>query len=192
LVRNLSSKKKLLSMVAASLVTVFLFASISFADFFSGGRSSAVFYAYYDSSVTSYGYTSHYDAARANWNGISQEVAINKTSSPSGTPDKYYVGTTTTPGLLGRTIPYKASGGTYVPASTSEQWAYCTVSIYHNTMSDNNMNHSQIVSNATHELGHTLSLAHPTSFQISVMNQGIQSIGPTTYDKNQLKAKWES
>jgi len=55
-----------------------------------------------------------------------------------------------------------------------------------------NMTTAQRTSNATHEIGHTLSLAHPTNTVVleSVMKTGIQSTGPQTYDHNELKRKW--
>lgn len=47
-------------------------------------------------------------------------------------------------------------------------------------------------SNATHEPGHRLALDHPPggTTAASVMKQGVQSIGPQTYDINDIVAKW--
>ncbi|RKJ50458.1 hypothetical protein D7X33_32605, partial [Butyricicoccus sp. 1XD8-22] len=68
---------------------------------------------------------------------------------------------------------------------------YAKAYIYNNVMNNFNMTNSQRVSNATHEIGHTLKLAHPTDDSVvSVMRQGIRSIGPTTYDYNELDRKW--
>lgn len=47
------------------------------------------------------------------------------------------------------------------------------------------MTTSQIISNATHEYGHT-----PDSGSSSVMKSGIQDIGPTTYDIQEIRLKW--
>ena len=53
-----------------------------------------------------------------------------------------------------------------------------------------NMTNAQKTANMVHELGHLQKLAHPTTTQTSIMNQGIQSIGVTTYDKSEIKSKW--
>lgn len=177
------------AIVATSVLSIVALSSISSADINSGGRSSAKFNAFYDSSVTSYGYKAAYDAGRSNWAGISSKVAIGYTSSSSGLPDKYYVGNTSDPTLLGLSSYFDANGN---PVAKTALRAYTTVAIYDNTMVSNNMTYSEVVSNISHELGHSLSLAHTTdpSVTSSVMFQGIQSIGPQQYDKNQLKSKW--
>ncbi|WP_404559654.1 MULTISPECIES: hypothetical protein [unclassified Paenibacillus] len=183
----LASKKKLFSMVGILSIAVISISSTSFATSFTGGRSSANFNAYYDSSVSTNGYTSAYDTARSDWSAASGSVNIGKTTSTSGTPDKYYVGSTATSGLLGVTTPYNTSGGV---AGVSDRWAFATVAIYHNQMEAFGMNSAQKTSNATHEIGHTLSQAHPSTSSSSVMKQGIQSIGVQAYDKQSLIAKW--
>ncbi|MCE5172731.1 hypothetical protein LQV63_26020 [Paenibacillus profundus] len=184
-------KNALIASVAALPIAAMVLSSVVSAAYFSGGRAAGSFSAYYHSSVSSNGYDNHYETARTNWNGISSKVKVSKTTTTSGDPDRYYVGTTGTSTLLGQIVPYKLSGGTYVEASPNDKWAYSTATIYDNTMKSYKMTHSQIVSNATHEIGHTVSLAHsPSSSGPSVMKQGIQDIGPQTYDKNELKAKW--
>ncbi len=183
----LASKKKLFSMVGILSIAVISISSTSFATSFTGGRSSANFNAYYDSSVSTNGYTSAYDTARSDWSAASGSVNIGKTTSTSGTPDKYYVGSTATSGLLGVTTPYNTSGGV---AGVSDRWAFATVAIYHNQMEAFGMNSAQKTSNATHEIDHTLSQAHPSTSSSSVMKQGIQSIGVQAYDKQSLIAKW--
>lgn len=52
------------------------------------------------------------------------------------------------------------------------------------------MSEAERTSNATHEIGHSLKLAHPVGNVTSVMKQGIQSRGPSSYDKTELKNKW--
>ncbi|MFM9282163.1 hypothetical protein [Paenibacillus jiagnxiensis] len=186
------SKKKVISLVSVASLSVLTFASISYATIWAGGRSSgANFSAYYDSSVASYGYTNHYDSARADWNSASSSVNITKTTSTSGNPDKYYVGVSSVAGLLGQISRYTSSG--QVVTSLSDDWAYATVSIYHNNMDaygEDGMSQSERISNATHEVGHTLSMAHPVTSRSSVMKQGVQSIGVQSYDKESLIEKW--
>jgi hypothetical protein len=181
--------------LVGALLSVFILAisipTSAFANFYAGGRSSAKFNAYYDSSVVTYGYEGIYDTARASWGGISSNVAIGKTTSLSGLPDKYYVGSSTDPKLLGLSSYYDANGN---PVNNNVPRAFTTFASYNNNLIAYESPGSSAVriSNAIHELGHTLSLAHTTQSGItdSVMFQGIQTIGPQQYDKNQLKAKW--
>lgn len=192
MIRRLMSKKNcLLSLFIASFM---ILVPIANAETYPGGRNSAVFYAYYDSSVASYGYTAQYDAARSNWAGLSSKVAVNKSGSITSGTDKYYVGLTANVGYLGQHIPYNSSG---IQTNNNSSWGYSTVAIYHNTMTNppppySPLSYSEVVSNATHEIGHSLSLDHTSqsSSAISVMKQGIQAIGPQSYDINSLRSKW--
>ncbi|MFS0728393.1 matrixin family metalloprotease [Paenibacillus sp. 1P07SE] len=178
-------RKVKVSMASLALVTAFSLASVTSADYNAGGRSSAQFNAWYDSSVASYGYTGIYDSARASWGGISSRVAVGKTTSSAGTPDKYYVGTTTDPELMGLASYFNASGS---PVCITCTRAYTTVALYNNNLPNN---YSYRLSAAIHEIGHSLSLAH-TSNELtnSVMQPWLQNIGVQQYDMNQLKAKW--
>lgn len=189
-----------------SVVTVLLLltSSVSSADTWKNNRLNkfdSKLSAYYDSSVANFGYTGAYDDARAKWGGISSDVSVSKTTSTSNNPDKYYIGTTSSPTLLGMMIPYsKTSTGFIYEATVDEDWLYGTVRMYYDNMGKYKMGYSEIVSNAIHEIGHSLKLAHPgqgtqsttpvPSGQESVMNQGIQSIGPQSYDKKELIKKW--
>lgn len=187
-------KKKLILLTSFFLSTSLLISSVSNAAYFIGGRESGWFSAYYTNSVATYGYTNHYDTARTSWANITTKVNVGKVSSDTGTPDKYYIGTTSSTNLLGQNVFYKKSGSTFVVANTYETWAYATVSMYHNTMRDIwDMTQSQIISNATHEVGHSISLAHPpdSDNRSRVMRQGIQSIGPQAADKESLIYRWE-
>jgi hypothetical protein len=130
--------------------------------------------------------------AMNNWNGISSKVKLNNVQD-GRIKVNAFSGTTSQDGLLGRMFPYYTTwyGGTAEDTSLSKTWTYTDVYAYANQMKNYNMNDSQIKSNYTHEFGHALSLAHVTDSNVSaVMKQGIQSIGPTTTDKNNLKAKW--
>jgi len=186
-----SSKKKRIILCVVSVASM-LGVQVAFADTWSGGRSSALRYTYYDSSVSTYGYGGSFDSARNNWNSISSKVFIYSSLSYNDPKaDVYYVGNSSDPTLIGLTNAYKDHSGTL--AFTTDLWAYCTVTIYDNNMKSNNMNSSQVISNATHEIGHSLSLDHPyVTSNSAVMKKGIQSIGPTTYDKSELKSKWGS
>jgi len=160
---------------------------------FSGGRTSGIFNAYYDSSVFSYGYSPHFDAGKNNWGSISSKVNITYMNNTTGYPDKYYVGTTSTSGLIGLTQPYKKNLlGSIVTAGQNDTWLYCTISIYDNQIKGSGLNYNQIVSSATtHEIGHSLSQAHSPSGVSSVMtSSSITDFAPTLYDKNELISKW--
>lgn len=174
-----------------------------------GNGTSAV---YYDASVTSQNifsglYAGYFDEGRAAWGGISSKVALNKTSSTSNWPDKYYVGNTNAPGRLGMTIGYRIVNGSPVSTAPMTQsdsdanWQFATVSVYENTMTDNRATATDRRATVVHELGHSLKLDHPESGscgttalpsgETSVM---IQGLGKTNivqpYDKRELKAKW--
>ncbi|BCG57093.1 hypothetical protein PUR_05180 [Paenibacillus sp. URB8-2] len=88
---------------------------------------------------------------------------------------------------MGQQTAYNSSGQI---VGVSDSWAYSTVAIYHNQMEFQGMTSSEISSNATHEVGHTLSQAHPVTSEASVMKQGIQSIGVQSYDVMSLISKW--
>ncbi|MDT0124904.1 hypothetical protein Q9R46_19725 [Paenibacillus sp. RRE4] len=179
--------KKVTAIATAVVLATISISSIVSADYWPKGRSSAKFNAYYDSSVSSYGYTSAFDAGREGWNGISSNVAIGKTSSTSGLNDKYYVGTTTNSRLVGQASYYSPSG---TPVDREALRAYSTVALYHNTLDDKFPGVEYRTSAATHEIGHTLSLGETTPNVNSVMQPLLQKIGVQTYDKNELKAKW--
>lgn len=187
-------KKKNVKLIVTSL-SILLFGLICFssvvkADFFPGGRkNNAAPYAYYHSTVSGYGYTGNYDAGRSYWNS-SSKVNIKKTNGTIGRPDLYYIGTTSTPGLIGRIIPCNSAG---VQVSTGSYWDYATVFMYDNQMKAlSNYTNSRINYNAAHEIGHTLKMAHVTSPYNSVMVQGWYNIPSslTNYDSGEINKKW--
>ncbi|MFB7157312.1 hypothetical protein [Lysinibacillus sp. NPDC056232] len=187
--------RKVLKVGILSIAAFFLtFSGSASATTFTGGKTTAIKNAYYTDSVYSLGYQTIFDEGKANWNALSSKVQINWVSSSSGLPDKYYVGTTSTAGLLGYAPPYKyaADGVNFILADTSDKWAYSTVSAYDNQIKALRLTRTEIVSSVTtHEIGHTLSLAHSPSGVSSVMTKSaITNFAPTTYDKNDLVSKW--
>lgn len=192
----MKKRNKVISIFGITLAISVSLPVMASADYLSGGRTSPTFTAYYDSSVASYGYTPHFDAGRNAW-AYSIYVRVNKSSSNSSSYDEYYVGNTTDTTLLGLTIPYKDGPwyGTHEPASATDTWKYCTVSLYDNTMKSGNFGYYDSIGVATHEIGHSLSLAHTTSPYTSVMfyatYAGNPTYSPTTYDWGQLKSKWQ-
>ncbi|WP_187644965.1 matrixin family metalloprotease [Paenibacillus terrae] len=154
------------------------------------------FGAYYDSSIASYGYTSHFDFARNAWAGISPNVAISKSNTKGYGIDEYYVGTSSTPHLYGLFTPYNNVFGAGVPVDPSNSnWVYSVISVYDNNLNtDGYKNSTNIRHTTTHEVGHSLGLAHTEDASkkaASVMTAGSEanrSINtPSDYDKNQLR-----
>lgn len=95
-----------------------------------------------------------------------------------------------TAGLLGEMIPYKSWTGTSASVgSTSDRWVKAVVYQYKNSSLDTT---TKKTATATHEIGHALSVAHPSSSNTTaVMRQGVKtSYSLTSYDKDSLKNKW--
>lgn len=187
------SKSKSLKIIIVFL-TILMFWSIIGevvnAAYFGGGRkNNASPYAFYHSSVSSYGYTSHYDAGRAYWNSHPR-VNIKKTTSTSGRPDIYYIGNSSVSGLLGQIIPYTSYGS---QAGVHSYWDYTTVFMYDNQMkSQSSYSSSRVRYNAAHEIGHTIKMAHVPIPHNSVMVQGFYNIPSsiTSFDYGEVSAKW--
>lgn len=181
------------------LSSILVFSSFATADTFSKKRLVGTYSAWYDSSVSSYGYTGSVDAARQHWGGISSKVSISKTTTSDGnSTDEVYVGTSSTADLLGRAIPFIISWPANIICNPNVfNWDYSVISFYHNNFvlaGINNANIRQHV--AIHEFGHALGLAHTTgtnssnSIMKAATNVNETIFTPTTYDKGQLTGKW--
>lgn len=159
---------------------------------YSGGRTSAIFNAWYSDSIHSYGYAGWIDEARFTWNPVSSNIEITRVISSNGTPDKYYAGVGTDPFTAGGHNGYKKSAsGSYVVAGNNETWAYSAVSIYQNAINFMNLSDAEIQTTIEHEMGHSLGLDHtPSNGPNSIMKSLRQSIKPTTYDISEVRAKW--
>lgn len=179
-------------------------ASSVFGDTFYFGRYqlNSNLNAYYDSSVDTYGYAGTYDLARQNWLGISSKASVYRTYSTSNYPDKYYVGTTATDNY-GITLPYDETATGFVyETGYSSIWKYVTISLYANNMPSTSWSSTNRAATATHEVGHSLKLAHPgngservravPSGQKSVMEQGKKDYYVQPYDVTELLWKWGS
>jgi len=122
-------------------------------------------------------------------------------SSNASTYDQYFVGTTASADLLGEQQKYKKdTSGAIVVAQNNDEWHHSTIIIYDNVMDNKSMSTQERIGNATHEIGHSLKLAHPgegtervrsvPSGKVAIMQQGIAGYGPQEYDEVELKEKW--
>ena len=69
-------------------------------------------------------------------------------------------------------------------------WTRCEIIGYETNMNASNFNTEEKISNYAHEIGHALSLAHPSHGDISIMIQSRQSIPPQNADIINLRTKW--
>lgn len=175
-----------LLILAASLC----FSSLSFAESFVGGRTSAQVSYYLDDSVLQYGYGPHLSYAANAWNYITPAVSLT-VSQNSKNADIYMVGNSAIDGLLGAYVPYtKGFLGKPKVANEWDTWQFSALVLYHNNMQAKGLTFQQRISNAIHEIGHSLGLAHPSQSVPSVMKQGISDLLPTSYDRFELINKW--
>lgn len=198
-------KKKIALLAGLAAVSLLSLSSSANATVFGYARDlGGKFTAYYDSSVASFGYTSHLDFARNSWAGVSPNVSISKSTkltSPTlnnGYQDKYYVGNSGTAHNYGLTLFYTEVFGVGVPTDPEKKpWSFSNISIYDNNLkSDGLKNPTNIRHTTTHEVGHSLGLAHTdveSKKAASVMTKGDdpklnRNINtPSDYDKNQLR-----
>lgn len=187
-------KKSYIAVIVLSFLAVSTFSQTANADHYPGGPTTGQRVAYYSDSITNYGYNSLFNRGRASWGNISTKVQILYTPTASTTSDRYYVGTTATPGLLGLMTPFKNVNGQVREATISETWTYAAVSAYHNQIRDFGLSDDQIVAMvASHEIGHSLGLAHSPTQVYTVMRgqpNVLYSNLPTDYDKSELRRKW--
>lgn len=200
-IKSKVNQKVVFLLLLTSIFLSFIPFTQAHATTLSGTRlnTGANFTAWYDASVINLGYQGDMDKGRAYWNNSAANVYIDKnTGSYGGDQDKYFVGNTTINGLLGQTNYYLQSvGGTY-QVSTGEDFNYCTVVLYDNSMKghikDGTFDAAHASYNAAHEIGHSIKMDHPNtvSSPSSVMWQGWNAIPAyiTTYDENDAVAKW--
>lgn len=173
-----------------TLAALLCFSSISFGESFGGGRSNGHLSYYLDESALQYGYGPHLNHAANAWNNISPSVTLSTSQSSKGA-DVYMVGNSAIDGLLGVHVPYVTGFlGKPKVASVFDTWQYSALVLYHNNMQAKGLTYQQRISNAIHEIGHSLGLAHPSQGVPSVMKQGISDLMPTSYDRFELINKW--
>lgn len=193
-------KRRFIKILSASIAISLLFGTTVFADYFGGTRyinaNNEVRY-YYSPSIINYHYDGDISSASVSWNNASNSKQIRVTiwESLSNGPniDEYYISSTDDINELGLTDPYKKDfWGNNVACGINDNWSFCRVYFY-----DNNIlrwGPDQRLRTITHEMGHSLKLAHPSSSVTSdsVMWQSRHggSMTPTTYDANQLYSKW--
>ncbi|WP_054404081.1 matrixin family metalloprotease [Paenibacillus solani] len=195
--------KKRTKVIISSLIalsTIIVAIPVVNATVFSYKRSTGTYSAYYDYSVEQKSYTTQYDWARSKWSGISSKVSINKTTEPSTATDMYFVGENPVAHFYGQTAFYTKNGS---PADPNvKNWDYSVVFVYHNNMVADGMNNdTNKKSITTHEVGHSLGLAHTNVANSTLRSQSVMTSGsdpfvnfnvtsPSDYDKGELKYKW--
>lgn len=193
-----SHPKKLMQSLALGLCllpSLTLISTPSYGDLQEGGRTNAHIYYKLDQSAQNFGYAPHLKAAAEQWNGITPAVSLSPLedqATQNGTlPDLYCVSNSRIEGLLGAHLPYsKSAFGKLKPAKESDSWQFSAIMLYHNNMKAYQLSYREKVSNAAHEIGHSLALSHPTGQERSIMRQGIQVIAPTSFDRFELRRKW--
>jgi len=162
--------------------------------YWGGGRTSGTWCGYYNSSITTYGYGPHFDAALAQWNGINAKVSVSKCAFDSSTANEFHV-VTSGSGSYGLHTPMgwdPVVGQWYETDPDSAPWNWSAVYIYHDKMEDDSLTYSERVKTITHEIGHALSLKHPqvensTAFVTgAVMTSGKATTTVTSFDETSL------
>lgn len=154
-------------------------------------NSSKYIELYYDSSVSSNGFTAMFGSALEEWTGISSQMkGIWHVSSHTTNSTTAFVTTTSQSGVLGMTLPYKKVLGIGVLTGNHSDWDYTEISIYYNQMNLESMTTPQKVKTIAHEMGHVQKLGHPSTTQVSIMNQGIATTTVQSYDRQEIKNKW--
>ncbi len=168
--------------------------SPAYADIFGGTtsrNSDGYIEIYYDSSIKENGYSSMFGNALEEWTGISSKMkGIWHISSHATNCTTAYVADTSVSGKLGQCMPYKKVLGIGVAADYDENWSYTVLTVYDNQMEKEKMTDAQKTANIAHEMGHMQKLKHTSVSNTSIMKQGIQSIKVQSYDKNEIKRKW--
>ncbi len=181
--------KKIISLVLVMTVCLSL-TQIVQANYFSGGFPSA-----HLTYAVGGGSSSYASTAASQWNGVSSNASFTYDNSQG--PYGYNANVITyfnlydspSSGLLGKTYPYKNwTGASASLATTNDKWVKAVVYQYKNSSLNTETKRKHT---CTHELGHTLGVAHPSSKSTkAVMQQGALSFyNLKNYDKNSLKAK---
>lgn len=174
-----SGKFLLLVIVASTLMYQQIVFAITY-DVFKGRFSSgSITVVYLEGSE------SLCNSAYSKWNGISSKVKLAKGAGGARKiVTSFNILKPPTAGDLGLT--YLMRDGAYTDTNGTWDTAICMQ--YANSKLDTN---DKRLKTCAHEIGHAISLAHPTSNTSSIMNQGVTSNNNIQdYDKNALKLKW--
>lgn len=195
--------KKISKVIIPSLIALLVIITVipsANATVFSYKRATGVFNAYYDDSVSAKGYTTQFDWARSKWSGISSKVSIGKTNNATTSTDQYHVGDNPVAHYYGQTYFTNKNGNIVDP--NIKNWDYSIIFVYHNNMVEDDMNNDTNKKNiTTHEVGHSIGLAHTNEISGTLRASSVMTSGsdpfvnhnvtsPSDYDKDELKYKW--
>jgi hypothetical protein len=176
---------------------VLLFSSIVFADnaephVHAGGFSSASSLKYWtDSSVSSYGYSTHTQHSGAAWNGISSKVSISSQASERGAHIVVYAGSLSNETWWASADYYKSGWfGTWTQVGITDPRDRTRIRINDYKMDQSNFTSDNAKHSITHEFGHALSLGHTTGSSEAMTQGQLTNINPSSIDKGHLKNKW--
>lgn len=183
-------KRKIFSLIIVFSTIIFVLTSnvktVSAADVFKGRYDTGnITYSIINGSNGSFAST-----AIKQWTGVSSKVKFNKYNGKYATNAKLLLNfnkiKSPTAGLLGVTILRDKFLKSVTPNGT---WVSALCIQYINPNAKSN---TQKIKTCVHEIGHALSLAHPSSVKTqSIMRQGIMNRYTLfASDKNNLRAKW--
>jgi hypothetical protein len=156
-----------------------------------GGSRTIPVRAFYDSTVSTYGYTGSYDNARTKWSNISSRVgSISKVAAKDATADIYKVFADANNTNLGETRGY-VNG--VLDNSGVGNWSYASIAINNEQVKNggNGYTAAELIRfTALHELGHSLKLNDSTTTTNSVMGFKIAYETLQPFDISELRRKW--
>ena len=136
------------------------------------------------------------DIAAVQWGNVTSKAKLTRSNATSNgrlTANVITHFNSTAPptsGALGVMYPYKTWNGTSgSSANSNDRWVKAIVYQYKSSLLNTD---AKRIATSTHEFGHALSVAHPSSSNTTaVMRQGVKtSYTLTSYDKNSLINKW--
>lgn len=159
----------------------------------SGGASSIPYW--YDSTVSTYGYSGAVDNARARWSGISSKIGW-QSSTSTNAKMKVYAGKYALPaGTYGQTAYFLTSGRGVDARDITGGSSYDVATVTLDIGWTGSWQQSERFMNAGHEVGHVLGMNHfetsPAHSGSHWMKSGQYALEqPTAIDIAHMRTKW--